>query len=343
MKKWKVSLLALAAASVLPGIANADDFYNGKTVRIVVPSGSGGTYHLYCQILARHFGKNLGGGTATVITQNMPGAGGAKAARYMVTAAPADGSVISMINPGAIAVPLMRPNVGFDTRDMKWLGSMSGRAYTIGVWHTSPIKTIEDAKKQEVIMGTTGKSSTSYLIPSFMNKTIGTKFKIITGYKGGGAINLAIEKGEIQGRGNFYTGYLGVRPEWITEKKITFLARLGPDRPDIMHMPHLRDLLQTQLQKEMLDILEVSFNVGQAFYAPPRISSARLDTLRTAFVNTMKDPATEKEASSRALPLRWQTHQEVAAAIDRTFNSRPEAYKTLAKMLGFDKARKKKK
>ena len=116
----------------------------------------------------------------------MPGAGGARAARYMVTAAPKDGSYISMINPGAIPVPLMRPSVGFDTREMKWLGSMSGRAYTIGVWHTSPVKNIDDAKKQVVIMGTTGKSSTSYLIPSFMNKTIGTKFKIITGLRAAG-------------------------------------------------------------------------------------------------------------------------------------------------------------
>ncbi len=90
----------------------------------------------------------------------------------MVTAAPKDGSYISMINPGAIAVPLMRPKVGFDTRDMKWLGSMSGRAYTIGVWHKTPVKTIEDAKKQVVIMGTTGRSSTSYLIPSFMNNEV---------------------------------------------------------------------------------------------------------------------------------------------------------------------------
>jgi len=343
MKCIAVSALAIGAAALLPGAVIADDFYKDKTVRIVVPSGSGGTYHLYCQILSRHMGKHLGGGTASVITQNMPGAGGAKAARYMVTAAPKDGGVISMINPGAIAIPLMRPNVGFDTREMKWLGSMSGRAYTVGVWHTSPIKTIEDATKQEVIMGTTGKSSTSYLIPAFMNKTIGTKFKIITGYKGGGRINLAIEKGEIQGRGNFYAGYLGVRPEWIRDKKITFLARMGPERDDIKDMPRLRDALKTDLQKEMLDILEVSFNVGQAFYAPPGIAKARLETLRKSFMDTMKDPATRKEADSRFLPLRWQTHQQVEAAIDKTFNSRPEAYKTLAKMLGFNKPRKKKK
>ncbi len=324
-----------------PAMAADDGFYKGRQVTIVVPSGSGGTYHLYCQILARHLGRHLGG--AKVITQNMPGAGGARAARYMVTAAPKDGSYISMINPGAIAVPLMRPKVGFDTRDMKWLGSMSGRAYTIGVWHTSPVKNIDDAKKQVVIMGTTGKSSTSYLIPSFMNKTIGTKFKIITGYKGGGAINLAIERGEISGRGNFYTGYLGVRPEWIRDKKIIFLARLGPERPDIQHIPRLREMLNTDEERKMLKILEVSFNVGQAFYAPPGVDKARLATLRKAFIATMKDPITKKDANTRFLPLRWQTNQQVEAAIDETFNAEPKIHQRLAKMLGFDKARKKKK
>ena len=341
MKRLSILLGAAAAIAILAGPAAADDFFKDRQVTVVVPSGSGGTYHLYCQILARHLGKHLHG--AKVVTQNMPGAGGAKAARYMVTAAPKDGSYISMINPGAIAVPLMRPKVGFDTRDMMWLGSMSGRAYTVGVWHKSSVKTLGEARKKQVIMGTTGKSSTSYLIPSFMNKTIGTKFKIITGYKGGGAINLAIERGEIEGRGNFYTGYLGVRPEWIRDNKIVFLARLGPERPDIQHIPRLRDMLNTDLERKMLSILEVSFNVGQAFYAPPGISKDRLATLRKAFIATVKDPATKKEANSRFLPLRWQTNQEVEKAIDETFNADPAAYTKLAKMLGFDKARKKKK
>ncbi len=342
MRRLSILLATAGTLAVVAGPASAKEFYDGRQVKIVVPSGSGGTYHLYCQILARNLARHLNA-NATVVTQNMPGAGGAKAARYMVTAAPKDGSYIAMINPGAIAIPLMRPNVGFDTRTMKWLGSMSGRAYTIGVWHTTPVKNIEDATKQVVIMGTTGKSSTSYLIPSFMNKTLGTKFKIITGYKGGGSINVAIERGEIQGRGNFYTGYLGVRPEWIRDKKITFLARLGPERDDIQYIPKLRDMMKTDLQREMLDILEVSFNVGQAFFAPPGIARARLETLRKAFVDTMNDPATKKDTSARSLPLRWQTHQQVQKAIDNTFNASPKAYKKLAKMLGFDKARKKKK
>lgn len=344
MKHATLTAAALAAVMAFNGnaFAASDKFYDGRTIRIIVPSGSGGTYHLYCQILSRFIGKYLGEGT-TVVTQNMPGAGGIKAARYMLNAAPKDGSYIAMINPGSIAMPGLRKDVGFETLKMDWLGSMSGRAYTIGVFHKSGIETVADAQKREVIMGTTGKASTSYLIPSFMNRTLGTRFKIITGYKGGGAINLAIQNGEVEGRGNFYTGYLGVWPEAIRDKKINFLVRLGPDRPDLQHVPKLRDLLKNDLQREMLDILEISFNVGQAFYAPNNLPSGRLETLRTAFLATVKDPATRKEAAKRFLPMRYQTHQEVLAAIDKVFKKPPETFRALAKMLGFDKSRKKKK
>ena len=359
MKRISISMATVAAMAMLGGTAQAAAFYKDKTVRIIVPSGSGGTYMLYCQILSRHLGKYLGSGTK-VVTQNMPGAGGIKAARYMINAAPKDGSYIAMINPGSLAMPGLRKNVGFETLKMDWLGSMSGRAYTIGVYNGSrdstgynaaelakkfgfPIKTAEDAKKRTVIMGTSGKASTSYLIPTFMNKTLGTKFKIITGYKGGGAMNLALQKGEVEGRGNFYTGYLGVWPEAIRDKQITFLVRLGPERPDIQYIPQLRDLLKTDRHREMLDILEVSFNVGQAFYAPNNLPSGRLATLRKAFWATVKDPATIAAAKKRYLPMRSQTPEQVLAAIEKVFKKPPQAFAELSKMLGFNKKKKKKK
>lgn len=342
MKRLSISVAALAATALFWGPVQSANFYDGKTVRIVVPSGSGGTYHLYCQILSRHLGKYLGTKT-NVVTQNMPGAGGVKAARYMLNAAPKDGSYIAMINPGSIALPGLRKNVGFETLKMDWLGSMSGRAYTVGVYHKSGVKNVQDAMKREVIMGTSGKASTSYLIPAFMNKTVGTKFKIITGYKGGGAINLAMQKREIEGRGNFYTGYLGVWPEAVRDKQIIFLARLGPERPDIQHIPKLRDMLKTDRQREMLDILEVSFNVGQAFYAPNNLPPGRLATLRKAFWATVKDPVTIASANKRYLPMRSQTPEQVLASIDKVFKKPPQAFAQLSQMLGFNKKKKKKK
>ena len=176
-------------------------------------------------------------------------------------------------------MPGLRRDMGFETLKMDWLGSMSGRAYGVGVYTGSldgsgatakslaakfgaSMKTVADAKKRTVIMGTSGKASTSYLIPTFMNKTLGTKFRIVLGYKSGRTMNLAMQKGEVEGRGNYYTGYLGVWPDAIHDKLIAFVARIGPERDDMQHIPRLHDLLKTDRQREMLDILEVSFNVG---------------------------------------------------------------------------------
>ena len=173
-------------------------------------------------------------------------------------------------------MPGLRRDMGFETLKMDWLGSMSGRAYGVGVYTGSldgsgatakslaakfgaSIKTVADAKKHTVIIST---SATSYLIPTFMNKTLGTKFRIVLGYKSDRTMNLAMRKGEVEGRGNYYTGYLGVWPDAIHDKLIAFVARIGPERDDMQHIPRLHDLLKTDRQREMLDILEVSFNVG---------------------------------------------------------------------------------
>lgn len=336
------ALFALVGLATLPATVHAADFYDGRTLTVVVPSGSGGTYHVYCQLVARNIGRHIPG-KPNAIVQNRPGAGGTKAARYMVTAAPKDGTFIAMINPGSIMLPLLREGTGFDTRKMLWLGSMSARTYTVATFGDAPAKNLAQARKTEVIMGTTGKASTSYLIPAFINKTVGTKFKIITGYKGGGAINLAMERGEIQGRGNFYSGYTGVRPHWLREGKLNFLFTLGPTRPEVKDIPRLRDAMDTPLKREMLDILEVSFFVGQAFFAPPGTPAKQVQILRKAFADMVKDPRTHADAKKRGVPMNTRTYQQVQTAIDKGFRSTSKSALTLRKMLGFDKKRKKKK
>lgn len=338
------AVLALGAAGLMPAtaVAATDDFYKDKTVTVVVPSGSGGTYHVYCQIFARHIGRHLPG-NPQVITQNRPGAGGAKAARYMVTAAPKDGSFMAMINPGSTMLPLLRPGVGFETRSMQWLGAIAVRNYTVATWHTVPVKTVDDLKSKQYTMGTSGKASTGYQVPAFMNATLGTKMKVILGYKSGGATNLAIERGEVDGRGNFYSGYTGVRPDWLRDKKLNFIVTLGPKRPEVANIPQVREMMKTKLDREMLDLLEVNFYVGQAFYLPPGVPKARLDIVRKAFAAMIKDPKMLADAKKRRVPIKPRTYQEVERVIAKGFQASPEAVKGLRKILGFDKKRKKKK
>lgn len=337
MKRAFLAAASAAVAAMAWGIpAGADDFYKDKTVTVVVPSGSGGTFHIYCQLVQRNLGRHIPGNPQMII-QNRPGAAGVKSLRWMVSAAPKDGTVIAMINPGTTMTPILRPNMGYDATELQWLGAPSVRTYTLGVWHTTPIKTIEDAKKQEVTLASTGKAATSTLLPLLLNKLIGTKFRVIHGYKGGGAMNLAVERGEVWGRTNYYSGYLGVRPDWLRDGKIVFLATIGPPREEVKNVPRMRDLVKPGIDRQMVDLLESNFNVGQAFYVPPGVPKARVNLLRKSFTAMLNDPAFHEEAKKRRVPSFTRTWQQVEEAVKVGYASPKPVAEKLATLLGFRK------
>jgi tripartite-type tricarboxylate transporter receptor subunit TctC len=316
--------------------ASGDGFFKDKTIRVIVPSGSGGTFHIYCQIVQESLGRHIPG-NPTMIVQNRPGAGGVKSLRWMVTAAPKDGTVIAMINPGTTMTPLLRPKMGYDATKLRWLGAPSVRTYTLGVWHTTPANTIQDAMKTEITLASTGRAATSTLWPDLLNKLIGTKFKVIHGYKGGGAMNLAVERGEVQGRTNYFSGYLGVRPHWIKEGKIKFLATIGPSRPEVKNVARTRDLVKPGMERAMIDLLESNFNVGQAFYVPPGTPEARVNVLRKAFTAMLKDPAFHALGKKRRVPTITRTWQQVEEAVKVGYASPKDVAENLATLLGFRK------
>lgn len=337
MKRFAPSAAALAAAFALIALGGttsvAADYYKGKTVTVQVPSGSGGTYHVYCQLVSRHIGRHIPG-SPKVIIQNLPGAGGAKSASYMMNAAPKDGSYIAMAAPGIITDPLIRKHK-FDARKFQWLGSVAARAFSLAVWHTVPVKSIDDLKKTQVVFGTNGTASAGYIVPVFVNTVLGTKIKVITGYKSGGQTNLAMERGEVQGRGNYYSGFTGVRPEWITEKKITFLLGIGPKHPALAGVPHLRELIKPgSMEAKMYDLIELNFNVGQAFYTSPGVAASPVAILRKAFSDMLADPELKKDIDRRRVEYQPQNAAEVEAEINRGFKSaEPEVVKRLRSIL----------
>jgi tripartite-type tricarboxylate transporter receptor subunit TctC len=327
---------AVSAAALAMGIAtaSAEDF-SGKTVTVIVPSGSGGTFHIYGQIFARHIGKHIPG-NPTVVVQNRPGAGGVKAANYAANAAPTDGTVISEINPGSVVVPLLR-NVKYDARKFKWLGTLATRTYTLGVWHNVEADTLESHKTKEVVMGSSGVGSINYQLPYFLNAVMGTKYRIIKGYKGGGAINLAMERGEVQGRGNFYSGYTGAKPHWIRDKKVKFFATVGPSRPEVAGIPQLRNFVTGDENQKMLALLEVGFHVGQSFFLPPGASKETVGTMRKAFDAMMKDPEMLADAKKRRVPVRYASAAEVSKIVDDAYRVDPKIADKLGRILGYKK------
>ena len=336
--------LGAVAATVLAAMATATPaaaFLEGKTVTVVVPSGSGGTFHLYGQLFQRHISKHLPG-HPTVVVQNRPGAGGVTAANYMAMAAPRDGTVIAEINPGSVIIPLLR-KVRFDPREHNWLGTLSVRTYTLGVWHDVEADTIEKQQKTSVIMGSSGVGSINFQLPTLLNQVIGTKYKIIKGYKGGGGINLAMERGEVQGRGNFYSGYLGAKPHWLRDHKVKLFATIGPVRPEVKDVPRLSDIVKGKVNGQMLRLLEVGFEIGQAFYLPPGTPKDIVTAVRKSFTAMLQDKEMLDEAEKRKVPVNSRTWQDNEKVVNEAFSVDKAVAKKLAGILGFDKKKKEKK
>jgi tripartite-type tricarboxylate transporter receptor subunit TctC len=315
--------------------AKAEVSFKDKTIAVIVPSGSGGTFHVYGQLVQRHIARHIPGNPTTVV-QNRPGAGGAKAAAFMANAAPKDGTVIAEMAPGTLTIPMMR-KMKFDAAKFEFLGSIAARAYVFAVWENTPVSSIQDVLKTEITFGNTGKTSMGNQFPLFTNAVLGTRIKIISGYKGGGAINLAIERGEVQGRGNFYSGFTGVRPEWITKKKIKILLKLGPNRPEIANVTDIRSLLKTDEERQMYSLLDINLNIGQAFYVPPGTPRDVVATLRKAFDTMIADPALREDAKKRRVPINPRTAEDIAKLVKQAQTVPKSSVKKLAKLIGFAK------
>lgn len=291
IKPILLTATAVAAIAAFTAPVVAADYFAGKTITVQVPSGSGGTYHVYCQLVQRNLGNYIPG-KPDVLIQNMPGAGGAKSANYMARAAPKGGQVIAMIAPGVITTQLVR-KVKYDSQKFNWLGAPAARAAGVFFWHSSGITTLKQIIDKPTVIASSGFASTGSIFPRLVNVTLGAKMKIIVGYKGGGAMNLSNEKGETQGRNNFLSGYTGVRPTWLPTKKIIPIIMYGPksDSKFVKGVPHLGDLLKPGTDNyKMFQVLNTNLDVGQAFYAPPGAPKNVVNILETAFVKMMYDP-----------------------------------------------------
>jgi tripartite-type tricarboxylate transporter receptor subunit TctC len=317
-KQFRLAALAASAISVGAFAAPvlAADYFAGKSITVQVPSGSGGTYHVYCQLVQRNIGKFLPGKPSTVI-QNLPGSGGAKSAAFMANVAPKDGKTIAMIAPGNNAIPLVR-KVKFDVRKFKWLGAPAARPSAVWLWHTTKINNLKQVQDNPVTIGTSGFGSAGSVFPRLANKVLGTKFKLIYGYKGGGAINVSIERGETFGRWNFYSGFTGVRPTWIPEKKVVPVLAMGPRHPGMKGVPHFTDLLKDgSYERQLYDVFGMDLEVGQAFYAPPGTPMKIVSILRDGFNKMLDDKGFQDEIIKRRVeysPVRWQKIEELIAA-----------------------------
>ena len=313
------SAILLAAASPL----RAQDGAITGQVTIYAAGTAGGGVDLFGRLLGRHIGAHIDG-KPNVVVQVMPGAGGIRAANYMVQTAPRDGTAMAIFAGGPILEPLVGDrNPGYDMSQFTWIGAISKDVSLCIVRRESKVKTIEDARHEQVVVAGTGAGSETDTFPVVLNELLGTKFKVVTGYLGSQQTILAIESGEVDGRCGWSLSSLkSTKPDWLRDKRINVLLQMGlrksADLPDV---PLVLDLAKSDADRQMLKLLLGTTAISRPFVAPPGVPPARAANLRRAFDATMKDPAFLAEAAGMRAdvdPTSGEDVQEIVASMYAT-------------------------
>lgn len=341
MRKSIVTTFALAAATAAlvwpasaPRADSAADFYKGRTLTVYVGVSPGGIYSTFALMLSKHMKKHMAGNPDVVI-QHMRGAGGTKAVNYVYNVAPKDGTAVIAPNAGVakrVVLGIGKPK--YDPVKFHWLGGWGEAVNTITVRADSPAKTLDEAKTKQVILGAIGKSSNTYMMPSLMNNLVGTKFKIITGYRGGSPIRAAIEKGELSGWSGQWLGWKLRKADWIRDKKIVNLVQIASKRaPDLPNVPLLIDFAKNDEERAMFKFVQTGL-ADRAFVAPPGVPADRLAALGKAYHATIRDPAFLEDAKKRKYEINPVSGGAITKFVNDVMNTPPARVARLRKAMG---------
>lgn len=288
------AILLGAAAMSLAGAAHAqeDGFFKGKVVTIAVGGTAGGGIDIGARMVARFLGDHMPG-KPQVNVALMPGAGGVRLLEHVRQVAPKDGTYIGAFATGPLIEPLITTRkVDYKTSDFTAIGALENDTSFCTTWHESPVKTIKDAMERETTVAGTGAASSTDIFPLVLNATLGTKFRLITGYVGTQETIFAIERGETDGRcGWGWSSLKSSKPDWLRDKKLNFLVQLALKKhPDVPDVPLALDLIKDEAGKQMMRVVVAPQALTRPYLAPPELPADRTRELRAAFMQTMKDP-----------------------------------------------------
>src|SRR5215510_1513331 len=319
-------IILTAAAGSAVAQENVASFYRGKTVRILVGVAVGSGYDINARVFARHFAARIPG-NPTVIVQNQPGAGSLTMTNALYNTGPFDGTVIGASFSGVSTTPLLEPSSArFDPLKLNWLGSTNRETNISYLWHTASVRRLEDLFTTEVVVGAQFPGSGQYDFPILLNRLVGTKFKVITGYESTAKIHLAMERGEVLGIGaSTWSSLKALNSNWLQEKKVRIIAQWGLKRhSDFADLPMVLDLAKTQADRQALQLVLVRQEFGRPFFLPPNVAPDRTDALRRAFDATMKDHAYITEAEKLKLDVDPLSGEQVATLVGQVSETPPE-------------------
>jgi tripartite-type tricarboxylate transporter receptor subunit TctC len=331
---------ACVAASLFVGIQYAahaqgavEAFYRGKNVNLIIGYSVGGGYDLYARVLANHLGKHIPG-NPTVVPQNMTGAGSAKAATYLYSVAPKDGTVIGTFGRAIATMPLIG-DAKFDGTKFSWLGSVTNDVSTCISWHTSAIKTWDDMMKHQFTAGGEGAGAEPDMFAQLYKNVFGAKIKLVTGYPGTADVVLAMERKEVDGLCGLSWSTIKARhSEWLKNKQINILVQAAVKKePELAHVPMASDLATTPEQQQILKLMIASQAMARPFAAPPDIPADRKAALQAAFDKTMQDPEFLKEAETRKLDVNPIAANRLEALVNELYATPKDVLAKAAKAL----------
>jgi len=325
-----LTLLGLTLGPAAGRAQTVAEFYRGKQISWILSADAGGGYSSYALAFAPFYSAHIPG-NPKIIVQNMPGAGGIRAMIYLSSRAPRDGTTIGMVHSSVPFAPLISGETAFDPRQMNWIGSLNASASICVAWHTSPIKTWQDLLEKPFTVGGSGAGSQMETLPAMLNKLFGTKIKVISGYKGGNAIYLAMERGEVEGRcGGLMSSIASTRPDWFPQHKVSIPIQMGLTRAaQLPNVPSLGEFAKDERTRQIVKLFMAPLEMDRPLLTPPGVPADRVDALRAAFHDAMNDPGFVAEAKRQHLEIQEVDGGEVLKIIEHSYAQPPDVVKTI--------------
>jgi tripartite-type tricarboxylate transporter receptor subunit TctC len=322
-RRCAAAILALCIGFVGPSSAQtAADFFRGKTINFIVVFAPGGTYDFYSRLVATHLPRFVPG-NPKIVVQYMPGAGGLNGAAHLATQSPRDGSELGMVDRGiAVNQVLHAESTPFDAGKFSWMGSVSSYGGIVQVSGRTGARTADDLRRIPVVMGSWGVETSSYTLPVLLDTLAGTKFKVVTGYRGAADVDLAIEGGEVDGRISSWGTLKFTKAAELDQGKIVVVLQSGVKRnPDLPDVPLVSEVATSERGRRILQFIDSDSAIGWSVLAPPGVPADRVAALRQAFDRMVADPEFLADAAARHLEVVPSTGDEVAAVVQRTLST----------------------
>ncbi len=344
MKKTFTGIAAATAVMMAGGAATAQsagDFYKEKKLTIYIGVSPGGIYGTFAHMLSKHISKHIPNNPSAVITV-LRGAGGTKALNYVYNVAAQDGSVAITPNAGVtkrVLLKIGKPK--YDPARWQWLGGWGEATNTVTIRKDAGVNSIKEAMQKEVVLGAIGRSSNTFMIPALMNNTIGTRFKIITGYRGGSPIRKAIETGELHGWAGQWLGWKLRKADWIRDGKIVNLVQMASKKDaDLPNVPLLSEFATNEEQRWMFEFVQTGIG-DKAFIVAPGVPKDRAALLSKAYMATLADKAFVAEMGKRSYTIDPIDGATITAWVKKVMATPKDRVENLRKAMGLTDGKKK--